>query len=136
MRHPTRFLTLLIGAALLGACGSTARPGDPERGRAIFDGTTEIAGGNVPICISCHAIQAGEQSSIGNNLSNVGNRAAVTVRGQNADAYLRAAILDPDAYLVEGYQEGIHPRVYPQALTDQQVNDLIAYLLTLRSGED
>ena len=35
-----------------------------------------------------------------------------------------------------GYQEGIMYRDYAQALTAQQVNDLVAYMLTLKSGQD
>jgi hypothetical protein len=44
-------------------------------------------------------------------------------------------IVSPDAFLSGGYQEGIMYRGYAQALTAQQINDLIAYMLTLKSGQ-
>ena len=125
--------------ALLGlvACGgSSVAEADPERGRLLYTGETKLANADVPTCISCHAINAGEPASIGNNLSNIGNRAAATVPGQTAEAYLRTAIVEPDAFLAGGFQEGIHYRGYKHALSEQQVNDLIAYMLTLRSGQD
>ncbi len=75
-------------------------------------------------------------STIGPNLSNIGNRAAATVAGMPATDYLRAAIVEPDAYLSGGFQEGIHPRDYGTTLTRAQLDDLIAYMLTLRSGQD
>lgn len=124
---------LLLMAALV-ACGSSA--GNAEAGRQLFLGETLPPDSTLPTCISCHPVNAGEPGDIGTNLSNIGNRAATTVPGQAAEDYLRTAILDPDAYLAGGFQEGIHYRDYREALTDQQVNDLIAYLLTLKSGQD
>ena len=64
------------------------------------------------------------------------DRAAKTVAGQSAEEYLRTAITTPDAYLAGGYQEGIMYRDYAQALTVQQIDDLVAYMLTLKSGQD
>jgi cytochrome c oxidase subunit II len=125
------WLALLVALA---ACGA-AEP-DAERGRQLFMGERPIAGGNLA-CVECHAVGAGEASrGMGQNLSNVGARAASTVPGQEAEAYLRAAIVEPDAFLSGGYQEGIHPRTYGAALSDAEVADLIAYLLTLQSGVD
>lgn len=118
------------------ACGSSAGAGDTERGRQLFHGEALIAGGNAPTCISCHVIGIGEPVQLGPNLSNIGNRAATTVVGQGAADYLRTSLLEPDAYLAQGFQEGIMYRGYKTALTGQQVNDLIAYMATLRSGND
>lgn len=127
----------MIAGLLLAACGgSSASAGDPEAGRKLYMGETQLASADVPTCIGCHAINPGEPASIGTNLSNIGNRAATTVPGQSAEEYLRTSILDPDVYLAGGFQEGIHYRGYKQALTEQQVEDLIAYMLTLRSGQD
>jgi cytochrome c len=58
------------------------------------------------------------------------------VPGQPAEEYLRTAITDPDAYISDGYQDGIMYRGYAQALTAQQINDLVAYMLTLKSGQN
>ncbi len=69
---------------------------------------------------------------IGINLHDIGDRAGSAVPGQSAEDYLRTSILDPDAYLAGNFQDGLMSREYPQALTDQQVSDLVAYMLTLK----
>jgi len=122
---------------VLAACGAGgAQTGDVANGENLFSGASPIAGGNAPVCADCHSIESGAMSTIGPNLSNIGNRAAATVAGQPATDYLRVAIVDPDAFLAGGFQEGIHPRDYGSVLTRPQLNDLIAYMLTLQSGQD
>jgi cytochrome c2 len=130
---------MIASMLFLAACGAVARSdlaGDPLNGQKIFSGEVPIANGDVPVCASCHGVEAGGTSPLGPNLSNIGNRAARTVQGQSAQAYLHTSIVDPDAYLAGGFQEGIMYRGYQQALTPQQLNDLIAYMLTLKSGQD
>ncbi|GAB4201982.1 MAG: hypothetical protein OHK0022_24620 [Roseiflexaceae bacterium] len=128
--------TFLFLALLLAACGAAGPPGDAGRGQKLFTGETPIAEGSVQTCLSCHPVEPGQTSPIGNNLSNIGLRAGRTVPDQSAEEYLRTAILNPDAYLSGGFQEGIMYRQYRQALTPQQISDLVAYMLTLRSGQD
>ncbi len=125
---------VLLLAVLLGGCG-TPPAGDPISGQKLFAGETPIAG-DAPSCAGCHAVEAGESAGPGPNLSNIGNRAATTIQGMAPQEYLRASIVDPDAYLAGGWQEGIHSRGYGKVLTSQQLRDLVAYLLTLRSGSD
>ncbi|NJN16749.1 MAG: c-type cytochrome [Oscillochloris sp.] len=128
---PTSLFILLLTLAGCGVFG-----GDAERGRKIFSAEEPISAVNFA-CIECHAVEPdGATGFMGQNLANIANRAGSTVPGQSAETYLRIAILDPDAYLSGGYQEGIHPRTYADALSDRDVADLIAYLMTLRSGED
>ena len=132
-----RRLGVLLLALLLVACGQAAAgPGDPARGQQLFSGALPIAAGKAPPCANCHVVNVGEQASIGRNLSNIGTRAATTVPDQSAVEYLRTSIIDPDAYLVGGFQEGIMYREYRPALTEQQLNDMVAYLPTLQSGRD
>jgi cytochrome c1 len=51
------------------------------------------------------------------------------VQGLSADEYLRQSIREPGAFTVPGFSPGLMPPF--TGLTDQQVNDLIAYLKTL-----
>ena len=44
---------------------------------------------------------------------------------------MRQAILKPNEYVVEGYID-VMPQTFNITLTDQQIEDVIAYLLTLR----
>jgi cytochrome c553 len=132
-----RILIFGLSIALLAACGSVGgAAGDPARGKQLFDGTIAMASERAPTCATCHAIAPDQDSGSGQSLSNIGNRAGASVPGQSAEEYLRTAITNPDAFLSGGYQEGIMYRDYAQALTAQQINDLVAYMLTLKSGQD
>jgi cytochrome c2 len=135
-----RALVLLTCALLIG-CGNVALQGSGNaiRGQQIFNGEIPPLdeGSLAPRCSECHPVTVGAESAlIGNNLSNIGNRAATTVPGQNAYDYLFESIVEPDKYLSGGFQEGIHYREYRQVLSDQDIEDLIAYMLTLQSGQD
>jgi hypothetical protein len=129
----------LASITALAACGSAPATGatdDPERGRRIYFGEVEVNGARGPImpCFRCHPVVEGERPSmpIGINLHDIGNRAGTMVRGESAEQYLRTSILDPDAFLAGNFQDGLMSREYPQALSEQQVSDLVAYMLTLR----
>ncbi len=127
---------VLLGSLSLAGCGSEGGhgPGDAARGQQLFVSEALGSNGSGFSCLSCHSVTPGEPSSIGPNLSDVGVRAASVVPGKSAEQYLHEAIVDPDAYLADGYQEGIHPRDYRRTLTSSQISDLVAYLLTLRSS--
>jgi hypothetical protein len=132
-----RFVPLALTLLLLAGCGGGLPPGDPARGEQIYTGAIRIRDGNTPACIMCHPVHPGEVAKVmGQNLSNIGNRAAREVPGQSAEEYLRVSIVEPDAHLAGGFQEGIMYRFYGRDLTPQQISDLIAYMLTLKSGVD
>jgi cytochrome c len=129
-------LLLLIMILLLAACSAGRAAGDPARGKQLFDGTAAMAGDRAPACITCHAITPSPDTGSGQSLANIGNRAGTAVPGQSAEEYLHTAIIAPDAFLSGNFQDGIMYRDYAQALTPQQINDLVAYMLTLKSGQD
>lgn len=52
-------------------------------------------------------------------------------RGDNPVEYIRTSILDPNAYVAAGFPENLMPQVYAEVFSEQEINDLIAYLLTL-----
>ena len=135
--RPRRILILGgVTALLLVACGAGgAARGDPANGKRLFDGEIAMADPRAPACITCHAIEPGMETGTGQSLSNIGNRAGSAVAGQSAEEYLRTAIVNPDAFLSGGYQEGIMYRGYAQALTARQIDDLVAYMLTLKSDQ-
>jgi mono/diheme cytochrome c family protein len=86
--------------------------GSPEAGRAVF----AEAG-----CGSCHTFAAAEASgAIGPNLDE-------TLAGKDA-AYVRRAILDPDAEIAQGYDAGVMPQTYEDQLSPEQLADLVAFL--------
>lgn len=79
-------------------------------------------------CSSCHALSSARGAGPG--MANYGDRAGNVVDGESAEEYTYWAILRPGRHLVSGYSN-VMPSNYEDALSDQQLADLIAYLLTL-----
>jgi len=103
--------------------------GDPVAGQTLFNTLIAETGFS---CMACHNV-ASEERLVGPGLLNVSVRAATRVEGQDAITYLRNSIIHPNEYIVETYPENLMPQVYGNLFSEQQVNDLIAYLLTLKS---
>jgi mono/diheme cytochrome c family protein len=86
--------------------------GDPQAGEEVFASTG---------CGSCHAFEAaGTTGTVGPNLDD-------SLEGKDA-AYVRTAIVEPNAEVAEGYPEGVMPGNYGDQLSEEQLNDLVAFL--------
>lgn len=81
-------------------------------------------------CSTCHYADQ-ETRLIGPGLLGIGDNAASRVAGESAEEYLRNAILHPDDYLVETFPAGLMPQTYADVFSEEDVNNLIAYLLSL-----
>ena len=81
-------------------------------------------------CGLCHSTAAGDDG-VGPSLSGVADRAETRVPGLSAAEYLREAVLDPDAHVVDGYRPGVMLPIYGERLTPAQVDALVEYLLSL-----
>jgi mono/diheme cytochrome c family protein len=103
--------------------------GDPEEGRAIFNGEKKIPA-FVP-CSTCHYVTRHRYPRLGPDLAGLSTRAATRVEGLSATEYLRDSIRYPDAYVVDGFPASTMNQAYDNILTDEQVEDVIAYLMTL-----
>ncbi|MGB0385058.1 MAG: c-type cytochrome [Ardenticatenaceae bacterium] len=98
--------------------------GDATRGGVLF---AEGADGAAR-CAVCHTLD--DQKLVGPGLANIGIRAAERVDGQAAESYLYQSITDPAAYVVDGYVH-VMPENYGEALSEQEIADLIAFLRTI-----
>lgn len=112
------------GAASGGAASGAA--GDPKAGETLFASATV---GSNPGCKTCHSLDGSKL--VGPSMQGIGTRAATLVSGQSAEQYIRTSITDPNAHVAEGFTEGVMPS-YKTALSDTQLNDLVAYLVTLK----
>jgi mono/diheme cytochrome c family protein len=116
----------LLVPPLLFACGEglprQELPGDPARGEEVF---------NAYDCKGCHKVK-GAGGIAGPDLSDVGGLAGTLKPGVTAEAFIREAIVQPDAFTRKGYRAGLMPQDYEQRLSRQELDDLIAYLLTLK----
>jgi nitric oxide reductase subunit C len=127
-----RKITILLLLALvlsLAACGGDSAPagggGDAAAGERVYN---EVA---APACGTCHSLEPGTVL-VGPSLANIGAEAGSRVSGQSAEEYLGASITDPGDYVVEGYGANLMPGTYGSQLTQQQIDDLVAYMLSLK----
>lgn len=95
--------------------------GDADRGNHVF---TAEAG-----CTACHSLEAGVRT-VGPSLAGVASRAALRLPNIPAEVYLYESIVNPNAYVVEGFQGNIMPAGYGNRLDEQQLADLVAFLMT------
>lgn len=130
------YFLFLVFVMALAACGQSKPAGNAASGKHIFYGDVVLKGerGDLIACIRCHPVNPGEKPSypVGVNMNGIATRAGMTVKGKTAEEYLRESILDPDAYLAGNFQDGLMSREYPKVLSEQQLADVIAYLMTLK----
>jgi len=123
------FVLLLVAALALVACGgeepAPAGSGDAAAGEKLFKEAAQ------PPCLTCHSLEAGARL-IGPALAGIGSAAGNMVSGLSAEAYLRQSIVEPNAYVVEGFSANLMPATYATDLSEQQVNDLVAFMLSLK----
>ena len=80
-------------------------------------------------CVGCHKVKDQGGGAVGPDLSNIGSTAATRKPGTDAQAYLRESIVDPNAFVVQGFQPNVMPGTYRQTLTPEQLDALVNYLL-------
>ena len=112
--------------------------GDPEAGQAVFNASYDTSSGPW-MCASCHSVDESQVRLVGPGLWNIHERAAERIE-ESGDAdpveYVRNSIVNTGAYIVppdEGgpYPENLMPANYGDVLTDEELTNLVAYLLTL-----
>ncbi|MBZ0277164.1 MAG: cytochrome c [Anaerolineae bacterium] len=81
------------------------------------------------ICATCHALQS-DVVIVGPSLAGIASRAGTRVPGMSAEEYLRNSILNPSDYVVDGFQD-VMVKNFGTQLSADQINDIIAFLMTL-----
>jgi Fe-S-cluster-containing hydrogenase component 2 len=99
-----------------------------DDGRALY---FETKLGTNAGCRICHSLEPGVVL-VGPSFDGVATRAATRVPGMSAEDYIRQSILDPNAYVVEGFPAGQMLQNFGELLTPEQIDDLVAFLLTLK----
>jgi len=95
-------------------------PNDPlSRGQKVY---TENG------CGGCHTLGSLSAGVVGPNLTQIGTHAATRIEGTAAEDYIRQSILNPNAYIVEGFPENVMPQNFGEILTEEQISDLVAFL--------
>lgn len=78
-------------------------------------------------CFACHVLGDGSLSPL---FDGIGALAAARRPPLSAAAYLYESIVDPSAFILEGYSDSM-PNTYTESLTHKDIGHIIAYLLTL-----
>lgn len=107
--------------------------GSVERGEALFH---QPSIGQAPGCGNCHETTVGMRS-FGPTLPSMVQQTLQEGRwvagGDSAEIFLRQAILDPRAEIADGFPPMMFDS-YGDHLTEQQLADLIAYILSLKES--
>ncbi|NJN93697.1 MAG: cytochrome c [Anaerolineales bacterium] len=111
--------------------------GDAARGQKLFEADL-IGSDNAMGCKVCHLTNA-SGNTLGPPTSGLGRRSAETIQqpdytgqAKTVEAYLRESLLKPEVYVTPGFATGLMLTNYGEVLTEQEIADLVAYMLTLK----
>ncbi|MGD8823275.1 MAG: c-type cytochrome [Anaerolineales bacterium] len=110
------------------AGGRTPSPssGDEQPSASVSPAELFIGSG----CGACHTLtDAGSAGVLAPALDGVGDRAASRVEGLSAEDYIHQSIIEPGAYIVDGYAPTM-PSNFGTTLSENEINVLVEYLLT------
>jgi nitric oxide reductase subunit C len=122
--------------AMPGVAGVAGADDPSSRGKALFNGAAA--------CASCHSVEPGVVL-VGPSLSGVAKLAEERIHDSRYHgiaggpaAYLQESLLKPSAFIVPdglyASPQGVSfmPETYEKTLTPENVQDLVAYMMTLR----
>jgi len=121
-------LTLLVVA--VAACGgggdkdssapsSSGGDADVAAGKVLFEKT--VLEGNAG-CVTCHAREPGK-TVVGPSLAGIASK---------GEDFIRESIVNPEADITEGFPAGTMPADYGEKLSEEQIDQLVKYLMTLK----
>ena len=106
-------------------------------GRELYLNVPANAAPQALWCYQCHFIEGIPEAVglIGPDHTRIGSEAAIRVPGMSAEDYLRESIVDPELRIAEGVDRatpGLMTKAIVEKLTDEQVDALVAFMLTLK----
>jgi mono/diheme cytochrome c family protein len=116
------FVLILALLVVLTACGGGGGETSDSAATAGEELFAQTVIGSQAGCATCHSLEPGVVI-VGPSMDGIGNR---------GEDYLKESILDPDAKLADGFPAGTMPQVWEDELTSEQIDQLVAYMLTLK----
>lgn len=121
----------VVMAGLLAGCGGSGDSPDQAAaaGEELFkQSTLEGSAG----CIGCHSLEP-DTVIVGPSLAGFAEEAEEEGEelGMTAEEFIRQSIVDPNALVMEDFNEGVMPGNYGEVLTQEQLDNLVAFLLSL-----
>jgi mono/diheme cytochrome c family protein len=125
--------TFILLIALVAGCSSSeggADSGAVTAGEELFNQT--VIGANAG-CITCHSLEP-DVVIVGPSMAAFFIEAEKEGEelGMTAEAFIRQSILDPNAVLAADYPPDTMPTDWEEVLTEEQVDNLVAYLMSLK----
>lgn len=84
-------------------------------------------------CISCHSLDGSK--GVGPTWKGLADSTVTLNDGTTAQAdafFLLSSIIKPDIQIVEGYSAGVMPKNYLDLLTEEQINDILIFIQSLK----
>lgn len=141
--HSTMRQTVrVIPAADFDAWVEKQQQGDEDGGVAAAGGDKTAAGRKLFTdtgCNACHTLaDAGSTATVGPELDDLAAQAAKYGKqeGQTPAEYVKAAIEDPNAFVVPGFQKDLMPADYKSQLSPAEIDTLVEYLLTVSKSKE
>jgi cytochrome c551/c552 len=118
----TAAIVVLLGGATM-AVFAVDPQSDQTRPQAIDGRVVFLTKG----CTSCHSLTGvSTTGQIGPNLTGLADRAGDRVEGLEAEDYIRQSVLDPEAFVVDGFS----PFMPALPLDTEELDALVEFLLT------
>lgn len=102
-----------------------------DNGETLFNQMT----GTGFACATCHNA-ANDQRLVGPGFAGLPMTAENRLDGVVAERYLYNSIIHPNDYVVESYPESVMPPTYEEIFSEDELHDLVAYLMTLGEMPD
>lgn len=109
--------------------GNLALPASAQSEQLTNDNSPEALGFEVfrQRCASCHSLT--DVDGIGPGMAGIAIRAGERVDGLNAEQYIRDSIINPNDYVVDGF-EAVMAQNLGATLSSDDINNVIAFLMT------
>ena len=120
-------LWIALTVLALTGCDVVAPPPTPTlpplaaQGSQVFERT----------CSTCHSA-APDMIVVGPSLAGIATRGGTRIDGMDAEAYIRDSIMNPSAYTVDGFREGLMPEAVFESLSPEEFEAVVHYLMTLQ----